>query len=191
MRRLALLSFACLPLLGACGAQPDDPPPVFETQEPSGLTDSSFAQVGMVVEHPENWRLRRREAPAVFELRSGESVIAAWAYPREEPLPEGDGELEAARERLVEAVEDRDPEYRLRRSAVTRVAGSPAIEIVGRQVIAERPVRIRSVHVFKGEIEYVIEAIAAPADRAVVERRVLEPLLELLEIDGEVHEDAE
>ena len=67
----------------------------------------------MALERPANWRLRRRDAPGVFELLSGEAVVAGWAYPREEPLPEDEAELEAAKDRLVEAIEERDPEFRV------------------------------------------------------------------------------
>lgn len=69
------------------------------------------------------------------------------------------------------------------------VAGAPAIDVRGEQVISKRRLRVRSVHVFDGEIEYVIEAIAPPRDHRLVATRVLEPLLRSLEIEGEVSED--
>ena len=126
----------------------------------------TLRRAGMEFSHPRNWRLRRRDLPAAFELTSGEAAIAGWAYAREEDLPEPGAQLESARERLVEAIEERDPEFRVRSAEATEVAGAPAIDVRGDQVIAERRLRTRSVHVFEGEVEYVIEALSPPADFA-------------------------
>jgi hypothetical protein len=60
----------------------------------------------------------------------------------------------------------------------------------GEQTVSQRLLRTRSVHVFDGDVEYVIEAIAPPADYDVVERGVLTPLLSSLELSGETDEDA-
>lgn len=191
MPRVALLLVLCVPLLAACGEEPDDPPPVFEVKAPRGERTEDFPAAGMTLTRPANWRLRRRDAPGVFELVSGEAVIAGWAYPREEPLPQTDAELEAARRRLLEQIETRDPDYRLLSGfSVGEVAGAPAIDISGEQVISKRELRTRSVHIYAGETEYVIESIAPSPDHALVERRVLDPLLESLEVSGEVTEDA-
>jgi hypothetical protein len=188
--RPALLLVLCVPLLAACGEEPDDPPPVFDVKPPRGSTSVDFPRAGMSLEHPANWKLRRRDAPGAFELLSGEAIVAGWAYPREEPLPETDADLEAAKDRLVEAIEERDPDYRLGTVLVREVAGASAIDVSGEQVLSKRTLRTRSVHLFKGEVEYVIEAIAPPADFELVERRVLTPLLDSLELEGEVSEDA-
>ena len=190
MSRPALLVVLCLSLLTACGEEPDDPPPVFEVKTPRGRKPADFPDAGMSFTHPGNWRLRRPDAPAVFELVSGEAVVAGWAYPREEPLPESEAELEGAKDRLVEAIEERDPSYRFDATIVREVGGAPAIDISGEQVLARRTLRTRSVHVFAGEVEYVIEALAPPADYDLVERGVLTPLLDSLELDGRVTEDS-
>ncbi len=190
MSRPALFLVLCVSLLAACGEEPDDPPRVFEVKTPRGTKPADFPGAGVSLEHPANWRLRRRDAPGVFELVSGEAVVAGWAYPREEPLPESEAELEGAKDRLVEAIKERDPGYRIRTTAVRELAGAPAIDVSGEQVLARRALRTRSVHIFDGEVEYVIEALAPPADYELVERRVLVPLLESLELEGKVTEDA-
>jgi hypothetical protein len=189
--RAALPLFACVALLAACGEEPDDPPRVFKVKAPQGQKRADFPRVGMAFQHPENWRLRRRDAPGVFELVSGQAIVAGWGYPREEPLPETDAELEAAMDRLVEAIKIRDPDYRLRSAALTEVAGAPAIDVEGEQTLSRRDLRTRSVHIFLGETEYVIEAIAPPRDYGLVERRVMQPLLDSLELEGEVAEATE
>lgn len=190
MPRLALLSLACLLALAGCGEDQEPARDVFAVEEPRGRASAEAAQAGMSFEYPPNWRLRRRESPGVFELLSGEAVVVAWAYPREEPLPESAEQLEAARERLLEAIEERDSEFRVDRAVTGTVAGSPAIDLRGEQVIEGRRLRTRSVHIFAGSVEYVIEALAPPADHRLVDRRVLAPLLRSLELEGEVGEDA-
>jgi hypothetical protein len=191
VRRLAAPLTACLLLLAACGKEQEPAPRVFAVKAPRGERSTDFPNAGMTVVRPRNWKLRRREAPGVFELLSGEATVSAWAYPREEDLPETDAQLEAARGRLLDAVEERDPDFRLRSAVTTEVAGAPAIEVRGDQVLSRRRLRTRSVHVFDGQVEYVIEAIAPPSDFGRVDTGVLAPLLRSIELTGEVGEDEE
>ena len=190
MPRPALLLALCIPLLAACGEEPDDPPDVFTVKPPRGQKVEEFPEAGMTLTRPANWRLRGRDAPGVFELASGEAIIAGWAYPRDEPLPDTDADMEAAKDRLVDAIHERDADYRVRNAVVTEIAGAPAIDVKGEQVLSRRPLRTRSVHLFLGDVEYVIEGIAPPADFPLVEERVMTPLLDSLEVTGEVTEDA-
>ena len=190
MSRPALLLVLCVSLLAACGEEPDDPPRVFDVKAPRGSEPADFPGAGMSFTRPANWKLRENAAPGVFQLVSGKAVVAGWAYPREEPLPETEEELVAAKDRLVDAIEERDPDYRLDSAVVREFADAPAIDISGRQVISKLVLRIHSVHVFKGELEYVIEAIAPPPDYALVDDRVMAPLLESLELSGELPGDA-
>jgi hypothetical protein len=187
---LLLLALVCLPLLAACGEEPDNPPHIFKVKTPHGSRPGEFPDAGMTFTRPRNWTTRRREPPGVFELVSGQAVVAGWAYSREEPLPETDAELEGAKDRLRDAIHDRDPDYRIESAVIRDVAGAPAIDISGEQVLSRRTLRTRSVHVYKGDVEYVIEAIAPPADYDVVEQGVLTPLLDSLELTGEMGEDA-
>ena len=180
----------CALLLAACGEEQEPPADVFAVKPPQGRAEASFPDAGVSFEHPRNWRLRPGEAPRVFELISGEAVIAGWAYPREEPLPVTAEQLGAARGRLLDAIEERDPKFDVRRTSTREVAGAPAIDVRGEQVIAKRRLRTHSVHVFEGGTEYVIEAIAPPADQSLVDRRVFAPLLRSLELEGEVDEAA-
>jgi hypothetical protein len=187
---LLLLALACAALIAACGEKPDSPPPIFDVKTPHGSRPTEFPDAGVTFTRPRNWTIRRREPPGVFELVSGEAVIAGWAYPRDEPLPETDAELEGAKNRLRDAIHDRDPDYRIESAVIRELANAPAIDISGEQVVSRRALRTRSVHVFKGDVEYVIEAIAPPADYDVVEQGVLTPLLDSLELTGEVDEGA-
>jgi hypothetical protein len=188
--RPVLLLVLCVSLLAACGEEPDDPPRVFEVKTPRGSKPADFPDSGVSFTRPANWRLRRSDAPGVFEMVSGQAVIAGWAYPREEPLPESEAELEGAKNRLVDAIEERDPDYRIQYVAESEVAGAPAIDVTGEQVLSRRALRTRSVHIFEGEVEYVIEAIVPRPDFKLVDERVMAPLLDSLELEGEVPEDA-
>ncbi len=84
----------------------------------------------------------------------------------------------------------RDPDYRVRSAAVTEVAGAPAIEVDGEQVLSRRDLRTRSVHVFDGGV-----GVRDRGDRAAgglrrsSTSRVMDPLLDSLELEGEVTED--
>ena len=189
--RLALLLVAGAVLLAACGKEQEPAPRVFEVKPPRGERITEFPQAGMTITRPRNWSLRRREEPGVFELLSGEAIVTGWAYLREEPLPETAEQLEAAKDRLIEEIEERDPEFELRSAVTGEVAGSSAIEVEGEQVVSKRRLATRSVHIFEGKVEYVVEAIAPPDDYALVERRVLEPLLRSLELEGETREGEE
>ena len=191
MSRAALLLLViCVPLLASCGEEPDEPPRIFNVRAPHGSRPAEFPKAGMTFTRPRNWTIRRRESPGVFELVSGEAVVAGWAYTRVEPLPETAAQLEGARTRLIGAIKERDPDYRVESAVVTEVAGAPAIDVTGEQVVSKRMLRTRSVHVFDGDTEYVIEAISPPADYDVVDRGVLTPLLDSLELTGETDEDA-
>lgn len=189
-RRLALTLLACIPLLAACGEEQEPPPDVFAVKEPRGAKREVFRDAGITLERPVNWKLRRRDAPGVFEILSGEALVAGWAYTRSEPLPESAEQLESARKRLVEAIEQRDPAFELKASGTGEVADSPSIEILGTQVISKRRLRTRSVHVFEGDVEYVFEALAPP-ESFTRTNRVLDQALRSMELTGEVVESSE
>jgi hypothetical protein len=135
---------------------------------------------------PANWPRRPLKAPGVFSMQSADARVASFAYARSESLPRTSAQLAAASGRLIERVRTRDPSFQLERSRTLRVAGAPAIEILGAQTIARRRLETRSLHVFRGRVEYVVEALAPPADFELVDRRVLEPLLESLRLTGRI-----
>jgi hypothetical protein len=176
LRPPALIA-ACALAASGCGNERSKPTDIFTPLSPSGTREVRFQAVGMSFAAPANWELDRRSRPAVFVLASGRAVVSGWAYRRREPLPRGGRELDQASERLVREARERDPGFALAKRRTLRVDGAPAIELVGEQSIRSRRLVTRSVHVFRGRTEYVLEALAPPKDFARVDSGVMRPLL--------------
>jgi hypothetical protein len=183
-------SLAALPLLLAlalvsCG---NDRSSLRETRVSGNdpVERARFPRYGVSVEVPRTAGLQRRPRPGVFRVFLGEPFVSMFAYRRKEQIPRKDAELRDARRRLIKQVERRDPDFKLRGSRVTEVAGARAVELVGEQVISSARLRTRSVHVYKHKSEYVIELLAPPKEFARTDRALFEPLLRSLKLSGEV-----
>jgi hypothetical protein len=135
---------------------------------------------GIRFQAPVNWVKRIRANPGIFRIASGAADVSGWAYPRYEKLPQTAPELETARDALVAEAKKRNGTFDLTSSAITRVKGSPAIELRGTQKILGRQTQSHSVHVYRAPGEYVFEALAPPSSFRVADRRVLAPLLRSL-----------
>lgn len=179
MHRILPLLLACLALPG-CGAELREPGDPFAVEPPRGERSETLGSARF--ERPANWSFSRDAAPRLFTLRSGEALVVAWAYARSEPLPEPGPAVERARRSLVEEVRRRDPAFELAGSRVLEVADAPAVEVTGSQTISRRELRVRSVHVYRGGFEIVIEALAPEESFERVDRQVLQPLLRSLRI---------
>jgi hypothetical protein len=136
---------------------------------------------GLRFQAPVNWVKRIRTNPGVFRIASGAADVSGWAYPRYEKLPQTQAELEAARDALVAEAKKRDGSFQLTSSGITRVKGSPAIELRGTQQILGRQVQSHSVHVYRVPGEYVFEALAPASSFKVADEKVLAPLLRSLQ----------
>ena len=146
----------------------------------------SFPLVGLRIDLPKAAPAGRRPAPGVFRSTLGESFIAAFAYRRAEQLPRNRGELDAARRRLVGQIKKRDPRFRLVRSRATTVAGAKAVEVVGDQRIADVDLRTRSLHVYKGNGEYVLDMLAPVRQYAGMDRTYFTPAVRSLRLTGKI-----
>lgn len=132
---------------------------------------------------PSTWSIISGTLPEVARISSGSAVATVYVYPRTD-LPQDSAGAEASRIRLLESLRERAPAFEVQSSRVREVRGSVAVEIVGRGRIAGHPVRTKSVHVYKGAAEYVIDAYARPGyfKRAVTE--AFNPLLATLRLGG-------
>jgi hypothetical protein len=187
MRRPALLAvcaaLACV--LGACGAERAPKPRT--TVEPGAPAHRIlYPRAGVSVSVPAEATVERRRYPGVFRVSVGEAFISAFAYRRREQIPRTGAELRAARRRLVAQVHRRSNRFRLIRSRVTRVAEAPAIELLGDQTISRSRLRTRSLHVFKGRGEYVIDMLSPVRRFRADNRSFFAPAVRSLRVTGRV-----
>jgi hypothetical protein len=145
-----------------------------------------YPAAGLQLAVPERALVERSRRPGVFRATFGRWVVAGFAYRRREQLPRRRSQLEAARRRLVREVRRRDREFRLVRSRRVRVDGAPAVELLGDQTLSRARFRTRSLHVFRGAGEYVIEMLAPVRRFRGTERAVFGPLVRSLELSGRI-----
>ena len=109
----------------------------------------------------------------------------AW-FRRKEQLPRNARELQAARRRLVRQIRRRDRRFRVIRSRVTRAGGARGVEVVGDQRIARGTFRTRTLHLFKGNGEYVLDMLAPVGRFAGLNRTFFSPAVRSLKVTGKV-----
>ena len=175
-------------LLGACGterARVPDPNSMLPDSKTIRTVDFPRAGLSVRVQRPIG--LVRRRPPEVFRfsLASG-AIVSVLAYPRKESVPRSPSALREARRRLVAAVRKRDPTFRVAGARVVRVAGASGVEVVGTQSLSGGRLETRSVHLFKGKGEYVLELIAPRTDFGPADTQVFSPMLRSLELTGRI-----
>jgi hypothetical protein len=185
VRQLVLPSLLCALALAACGYERAEAPEIRVASD-APLDRLEFPRYGVVVSVPRSLPLQRRPRPEVFRLYLGEPFASMFAYRRRERIPRRPAELAAARRRLIREVKERDPGFEVRTSRLTEVAGGKTVELIGDQTISRGRLRTRSVHVYKGNAEYVIELLAPVREFERSDREVFRPLLRSLRLSGEV-----
>jgi hypothetical protein len=187
MRRLVALALtsALLPIAG-CGNDRVESGSLFDVPTGRVAQTLRYPDAGLTVAMPKEFSVKPAAAPQLFRASLNAAFVSSFAYRREEQLPKTRADLEAARRRLVGTVKKRDKTYRLKRSRVTRVAGAPAIELLGDQTIFKGRLRLRSLHVYKGNAEYVIELVAPVAAFGRLDRSTFPGIRRSLKISGKV-----
>ncbi|CAN5573813.1 hypothetical protein BH20ACT19_BH20ACT19_05670 [soil metagenome] len=181
---LAPALLACLVTAG-CGNQRSEG--LSLAAEPSEETvEHRYPEVGLAFELPRNVIVRATEPPGVFRGDFGGAVVSGFAYRREERLPGDDVELRTAKRRLERAAEERDRSFELRDSRTTEVSGSRAVELLGDQTISSGKLRIRSLHVYEGRAEYVLELLAPSEEFARLDPALFAVLRRSLVVTGRV-----
>jgi hypothetical protein len=163
-------------LLGAgCGNERGTPPDL-DALGQAGAT-KEFVSPGIVrFRYPETWFAAGATAPRYAQLSSGGAVASVYAYPRTD-LATDPASIEAARRRLIESLRRRDPGFLIESTKITQLDGSPAVEVRGRGTIAGEPVKTRSVHLYRSDVEWLIDAYARPAQFAEANRVAFAPML--------------
>jgi hypothetical protein len=182
--RPALGAFACLSLLvvAGCGTERRATPPEVAAV-PEGTKTLTALDGDVVLRYPENWAKLEVTPPAAAEIGSGGAALTVWAY-RAAAVVENRPQARAALDALVESLGRRARSVRVDDSRVTEVAGSEAVELLGESVISGRRVGFRSVHVYKGAGEYVIDAYSTPEQFDRVNNEVFGPVIGSISLGG-------
>ena len=185
MRRRAptLTALLLVLLLSACGRERIPVPDAVRPAVPRGVEIGSYPEYGVSFQAPGGWGLRKGPLPLLSTANSGSAVIAVWRYDRAEPLPRSRSDVDAARNRLVEAIKIRDKTFEVASSRRTKVDGAPAVEVAGTGTIEGNRRRIRSTHVYAKGSEVIVDTYAAPEDFDRVDRAAFRPVVDSLKID--------
>lgn len=177
----ALLALALL--LASCGNERDYPSGLAKVGPPTSFVTYSNSSGDVSFGYPSTWTASNGRLPQVAQISSGKAVAAIYSYPRSD-LPSSRAGVAAARRRLLRSLAKRAPAFRVKSSRVSEVDDAPAVEIVGRGKVGGQQVKTRSVHVFKGAAEYVIDAYAAPGTFKRANTIAFEPLLATIRLGG-------
>ena len=189
MPRLAAWALALaltLALATGCGNDRAGSANIFDAPGSEGTQRLRYPDAGLALVLPKAFVVSRAESPQVFRASLEDAFVASFAYRRAEQLPRTADQLRTARGRLVDAAEKRDRSFRLASSKLTRAAGAPAIELVGDQTISMGRLRLRSLHVYKGSAEYVVELAAPVGDFRRLDRSTFPGIRRSLKLTGQV-----
>jgi hypothetical protein len=178
-----VLVAGCLALWAGCGNERNQPTGLSKLGKPMSLVNFTALGGDVSFGRPSTWSVTTGNLPQVAQISSGGAVATVWAYPRSD-LPTDPASAEASRQRLLASLRERAPSFEVERSRVLEVDGAPAVVIVGRGRIAGHPVKAKSVHVYKGDAEYVIDAYARPDQFRQAETEAFDPLQATLRIGG-------
>ncbi|MSO41635.1 MAG: hypothetical protein EXQ70_07055 [Solirubrobacterales bacterium] len=183
--RRAAAAVALALILGACGAQPQEPPSVnLPPEKANRFFRVALADRDVSLAYPRSWLQTPGKPPQVVTITSGTASLAVFAYPAVSVVID-DSTQKAAEERLLASLKRRDPALEITDTTRAEVDGAPALEIRGLEVRGGRRIGVRSVHVYKGAGEYVIDALA---DRDVfnrTDRDVFDPVIDRIRFGGD------
>jgi hypothetical protein len=183
-RRLAWLAIPALALAcGGCGNARQHPTGLRQLGQPISLVDYTSPNGDVSFGRPSTWTVSGGPSPEVAQISSGSAVDVVWAYPRTDLAIDLAG-VEAARLRLIDSLRRRAPGFVVDSSRVRKVDGAYAVEVVRHGRIAGHPVKTKSVHVYKGAAEYVIDAYARPKYFRQAEVEAFDPLLATIRLGG-------
>ena len=186
MRRGALILLVPLALgLAGCGNE-RRPAPELSAEPAKQTVALDYPGVGLRLELPRNFMVQEARPPGVFRAAFGPAAVSVFAYRRREELPSNEKELKEALVRLEKATGERSPSFELSGSRTLELDGALAIELLGRQTISQSRLRTRSLHIFKGKAEYVIELLAPGPEFDKLDKRVFGLVRDSLEITGEI-----
>ena len=173
-------------LAAGCGNDRAESTNIFDSPADEGTQRLRYPAAGLELAVPKAFVVTDARSPGLFRASLEDAFVSSFAYRREEQLPETDEQLRTARDRLIKAARERDRTFRLIASRLTRAAGAPAIELLGEQTISMGRLRLRSLHVYKGSAEYVVELGAPVADFRRLDRSTFPGIRRSLKLTGQV-----
>lgn len=185
---LALAAGLALP--AGCGNERAGSDSLFEAPAGEGTQRLRYPDAGLALVLPKAFVVSPAKPPQLFRASLEDAFVSSFAYRREEQLPTTGDQLRTARDRLVRAAQIRDRSFRLSSSKLTRAAGAPAIELLGEQTISLGRLRLRSLHVYKGGAEYVVELGAPVRDFRRLDRSTFPGIRRSLKVTGQVKRPA-
>jgi hypothetical protein len=186
LRASTLGVLAAALLAAGCGSEPQEPPDVGTPGPPGALTELEFDEEGVRLQVPSAWKLQRgpEEGPLLATLTSGRATIAVWRYPRTEPLPRTTKDLEATKDSLIAAVTTRDPEYAVTASRILRGQTRRGVELIGTGTNSGFERRARSLHLFGGGAEVVLDQYATAEEFPSLDADVFRVVAQSLRVDA-------
>jgi hypothetical protein len=183
-RWLAWLAIPALAVACAgCGNTRNEPTGLAQLGPQVGLVNYVAPSGDVTFGRPTTWSVSGGTLPKVAQISSGQAVDTVFSYPRTD-LPDDPAGVEASRQRLIASLHERDPSFEVESSRVRKVDGAWAVEIIGRGRVAGQEVKTKSVHVYKGAAEYVIDAYARPKYFRRAETEAFDPLLATIRLGG-------
>jgi hypothetical protein len=176
-------SLAIAVLFAACGNERSRPSELAAMGRPTNFVSYSSPSGDVSFGRPNTWTVGNGRLPEVAQISSGRAVAAVYSYPRTD-LPTDPAGVESSLRRLLASVHEREPGFEVERTRVFEVDDAPAVEIVGLGRTAGQPVKSRSVHIYKGAAEYVIDAYSARGEFRLANRIAFEPLIETVRLGG-------
>lgn len=188
MLRSSILGVLAAALLAAgCGSEPQQAPDVGTPGPPGALIELTFGSQGVRLQVPSAWKLEPNtsgDGPLLATLTSGRATIAIWRYPRTEPLPRTTQDLEATKDSLIAAVKTRDPGYAVTSSRILRGQTRRGVELIGTGKNSGFERRGRSLHLFGGGAEVVLDQYATPEQFPAVDGDVFRAVAQSLRVDA-------
>jgi hypothetical protein len=176
------VSVAALSWAG-CGNERNRPLGLAQLGPPVSLVNFTVPSGDVSFGRPSTWTVTAGTSPEVAQISSGGAVATIFAYPRSD-LPLDRTGAETSRQKLLRSLRQRAPSFQVRDSRVIEVNGAPAVEIFGEGRIAGHRVKTRSVHVYKGAAEYVVDAYARPRYFRRADPEAFGPLLATIRLGG-------
>lgn len=174
--------------VGVAGCGEDEGPGDLTRLGGGPLVEFSSLNDEVVLRHPRGWVARSGLSPQVAQVATGGALVSIFAYPRDDN-PQSEAEAEEAREKLIRSLGERAPGFLILSSEVGEVDGSPSVEIRGRGIIAGKRVETRTVHVYKEDVEWVVDAYARPSQFERANRIGFTPVIASLELSDRVKPD--